>query len=197
MDEIIKYIKEHGYARMKELKEAGFHTRKISVLLKNGQIEKVKPGLYKVPNYDGHDYLSSFLDITKAAPKAVICLMSAISYYELSTVNPSEIFIAIPLAEKPPKIKYPPIRVFYWPERNYNLGIEEIKTKKGNIKIYDKEKTICDFFRYRDKLGEDIAFEALKNYLRLKDFDLNKLRNYAEKMRVKTILSPYIKAIVG
>ncbi len=197
MNEIIKYIKERGYVRMKELKEAGFHTRKISALLKKGQIEKVKSGLYKVPNYNGYNYLTSFLDVTKAAPKAVICLMSAISYYELSTVNPSEIFIAIPLSEKPPKIKYPPIRVFYWPERNYNLGIEEIKTKKGSIKIYDKEKTICDLFRYRDKLGEDIAFEALKNYLRLKDFDLNKLRNYAEKMRVKTILSPYIKAIVG
>lgn len=123
--------------------------------------------------------------------------MSAISYYELSTVNPSEIFIAIPLAEKPPKIEYPPIRVFYWPERNYNLAIEKIATKNGTINIYDKEKTICDLFRYRDKLGEDIAFEALKNYLQLKTFDLNKLRNYSEMMRIKTVLKPYIKAIVG
>ncbi len=197
MNEIIKYIKEHGYARMKDLKEAGFHTRNISALLENGEIEKVKPGLYKIPEYGGHNYNSSFLDVIKAAPKGVICLMSAVSYYELSTVNPSEVFIAIPLYEKPPKIEYPPIRVFYWPERNYKIGIEEIETSKGIIKIYDREKTICDLFRYRDKLGEDIAIEALKNYLKMKNFDVNKLRNYAEKMRIKTILSPYIKAIIG
>lgn len=197
MKEIIKYIKEHGYVRMKELKEAGFHTRNISALLKNGEIEKVKPGLYKVPNYEGYNYQTSFLDVVKGVPKGIICLMSAVSYYELSTVNPTEVYIAIPLAEKPPKIEYPPIRVFYWPERNYNLGIEEIKTKNGIIKIYDKEKTICDLFRYRDKLGEDIAFEALKNYLQLKTFNLNKLREYSEKMRIKTIISPYIKAILA
>lgn len=197
MNKIVKYIKEHGYARMKDLKKAGFHTRNISALLKCGEIEKVKPGLYKIPNYEGYDYHTSFLDVSKAAPKGIICLVSAISYYELSSVNPAEVYLAIPLSEKPPKMEYPPIRVFYWTERNYNLGIEEIKTKAGIIKIYDKEKTICDLFRYRDKLGEDIAFEALKNYLQLKNFELNKLRNYAEKMRLKTILSPYIKAIVA
>lgn len=197
MNEIIEHIKKHGYVRMKELKEAGFHTRNIAALLKSGKIEKVKPGLYKVPNYEGSNYLTSFLDVAKAAPKGVVCLVSAVSYYELSTVNPSEVYIAIPLAEKPPKIEYPPIRVFYWPERNYNLGIEEIRTENGIIKIYDKEKTICDLFRYRDKLGEDIAFEALKNYLQLKTFDLNKLRKYSEKMRIKTVITPYIKVIVG
>lgn len=197
MEAIIQYIKEHGYVRMKELKAAGFHTRNISALLKSGEIEKVKPGLYKVPSFEGQDYQTSFLDVVKAVPKGIICLISAVSYYELSTANPAEVYIAIPLAEKPPKIEYPPIRVFYWPERNYNLGIEEIKTEKGIIKIYDKEKTICDLFRYRDKLGEDIAFEALKNYLQLKSYNLNKLREYSEKMRIKTVITPYIKAIVG
>ena len=197
MNEIVKFIKMHGYARMKELKEAGFHTRNISALLKSGEIERVKPGLYKVPSHKEYDNKTNFLDITKAIPTAVICLISAASYHELITVNPTETYLAIPLAQKIFKIEYPPIRVFYWPERNYQLGIEEIKTKMGKIKIYNKEKTICDLFRYRDKLGEDIAFEALKNYLQLKDFNLNKLREYSEKMRIKTILSPYVKAIVG
>ena len=73
----------------------------------------------------------------------------------------------------------------------------EIKTKSGIVKIYNKEKTICDLFSYRNKLGEDIALEALKNYLRSKDFNLNKLRQYANKMRIKTIIAPYIKAILA
>lgn len=197
MIEIIEYIKTHGYVRMKELKEAGFHTRNISALVRSGEIEKVKSGLYKVPNYENPEYITSFLDTAKAIPKGVICLMSAVSYYELSTVNPSEVFIAIPLSEKKPKINYPPIRVFYWADRNYYLGINEIKVKGNTIKIYDKEKTICDLFRYRNKLGEDIAFESLKNYLGSKTFDLNKLRTYSQKMRIKTVLQPYIKALIG
>jgi predicted transcriptional regulator of viral defense system len=197
MQNIIKYIKDRGYVRTKELKEAGFHTRNIAELLKRGEIVRVKPGLYKLPNFGDSDYLTSFLDVTTAIPKGIICLISAASYYELTTSNPSEIFVAIPLAEKPPKIEYPPIRVFYWSERNYFVGITEIETEKGSIKIYDIEKTICDLFRYRDKLGEDIAIEALKNYLRQKSFDLIKLKNYSERMRIKTVIQPYIKAIIG
>jgi predicted transcriptional regulator of viral defense system len=100
MNEIIEYIKTHGYVRMKELKEAGFHTRNISALVRSGEIEKVKAGLYKVPNSENPNYLTSFLDIAKAVSKGVIGLMSAVSYYELSTVNPSEVYIAIPLSEK-------------------------------------------------------------------------------------------------
>ena len=66
----------------------------------------------------------------------------------------------------------------------------KIKTTSGVVKIYDKEKTICDLFRYRNKLGEDIAIEALKKYLRLKDYKIKKLSEYADKMRIKTIITP-------
>ena len=104
MNEIIEYIKTRGYVRMKELKEAGFHTRNISALVRSGEIEKVKAGLYKIPYYEKPENITSFLDIAKAVPKGVVCLLSAVSYYELSTVNPSEVFIAIPLSEKTPKL---------------------------------------------------------------------------------------------
>lgn len=199
MDKIIQYIRGNGgYATMKEMKERGFQTRDIKKLVESNQIEKVKPGLYKIwESVDDSRINAGFIDICRANDKAVICLSSALSHHDLSTINPSQIYAALPKAEKPPKISYPPVRFYYWDKSIYETGIDKIKTKSGIVKIYNKEKTVCDMFRYRDKLGEDIAFEALKNYLNLKEADLNKLRKYSEKLRIKTVLQPYIKAIVG
>jgi len=199
MNEIIKYIKENGgYATMGELRDAGFHPRDIRKLMDADAIEKVKPGLYKIwESVDDSQVNPGFIDLCKGNSRIIICLISAIEYHGLSTVNPSKIYAALPRDEKAPKITNQPVKFYRWKGDMYEQGIDKIKTKSGIVKIYDKEKTVCDMFRYRDKLGEDIAFEALKNYLNLKEADLNKLRNYSEKLRIKTVLQPYIKAIVG
>lgn len=199
MNKIVKYIREKGgYATMGELREYGFHPRDIRKLVDENVIEKVKSGLYKVwDSVDDSQINPSFIDICRANEKAVICLSSSLAYHELSTINPSQIYVALPKIEKPPKISYPPVKFYYWDKSIYEPGIIKIKTKSGIVKIYNKEKTVCDMFRYRDKLGEDIAFEALKNYLNLKEANLNKLREYSVKLRIKTVLQPYIKAIVG
>jgi predicted transcriptional regulator of viral defense system len=199
MKRIIDFIKSNGgYAKMNQLREAGFQTREIKKLVDDGKIEKVKSGLYKIWDFiDGETVNPSFIDVCKASPSSVICLISALDYHELSTINPSSIYAAIPKSKKPPVINYPPIKFYFWENLIYKIGIMKIKTTSGVVKIYDKEKTICDLFRYRNKLGEDIALEALKNYLQLKDFKIKKLNEYADKMRIKTIITPYIKAILA
>ncbi|MDP2209816.1 MAG: type IV toxin-antitoxin system AbiEi family antitoxin domain-containing protein [Bacteroidota bacterium] len=199
MEKIIKYFRSNmGYARMKDLKKASFQTRDISALLKEGIIERVKPGLYRLVDIKGKDVTNlSMLDVCQAVPKGVICLVTALSYYNLSTFNPSEIYIAIPHATKPLKVNYPPIKYFYFRERFFKYGIDKIETKMGEIKIYNKEKTVCDMFRYRNKLGTDIALEGLKSYLKLKEANINKLNKYAEICQVKTVMMPYVRAIVG
>lgn len=198
MEEIIKFIrKNRGYARMKELKQARFHPRKIKQLLEQGKIEKIKPGLYRLSDmYGNEEYSQSFIDVCNSMKKGIICLVSALEFHQLSTINPSKVYVALPNSDKQTKIKYPPINVFYFRDRFYDLGIEEIKTKTGTFNIYNAEKTICDMFRYRNKLGEDLALEGLKNYLKRKDADIAKLREYAIKCQVKTILLPYLKAMV-
>lgn len=199
MNGIVKYINEKGgYATMGELREAGFHSRDIRKLVDANILEKVKSGLYKVwESVDNSHVNPGFIDLCNANSRIVICLLSALEYHELSTVNPSTIYAALPRDEKAPKLNYPPVKFYRWKGNMYEQGIEKFKTKSGIVKIYDKEKTVCDMFRYRDKLGEDIAFEALKNYLNLKEANLNKLRDYSVKLRIKTVLQPYIKAIVG
>ena len=209
MGKIIKYFKKHGgYARMKELKKASFQTRDISRLFKEGTIVKVKPGLYRLANFTdvvlpaitinaaGYTISVGIMDVCRAIPEGVICLASALEFYGLTTFNPSEIYVAIPNAAKKPKIAYPPVKIFYFRERFYRPGIEKIKAGDVTLKIYNREKTICDVFRYRNKIGEDIAFEGLKNYMLRKDANINRLREYAEICRVKTIMMPYLKALI-
>ena len=183
---------------MKDMKESGFQTRDIAKLVKEGLIEKVKPGVYRLSDYDSFGGINvSLLTICKAVPNAVICLISALDYHELTTQNPWQIYYAIPNSEKEKKIEYPPSKAFYFRERFYKPGIEEIKTKHGIIKVYNKEKTICDMFRYRNKLGEDIAIEALKTYLRSKEKQIPQLIKFAEICQVKTVLTPILKGLVA
>ena len=209
MERIIAYFRKRGgYALMKELKAAAFQTRDIARLLKEGSIIKVKPGLYRLANVEkmvitlprkkrsGSTISQEIIDVCRALPDGVICLASALSFYDLTTFNPSEIYVAIPNAAKVPKIDYPPLRVFYFRERFYKPGIEKIEVPNCTIRIYNKEKTICDMLRYRNKYGDDLALESLKTYLSRKEANVNKLRKYAEICQVKTVMMPYLKALV-
>jgi len=198
MDKVAEYIKnQSGYARMSELKQAGFHTRRIREALNNGVIEKVTSGLYRIADLEPEgNYSQGYIDVCLAMPGAVICLLSALAYYNLSDINPQKVFIALPNKSKMRKIIYPPVEVFYFRDNLYELGKRKIETPTGDFWIYDEEKTVCDIFRFRNKLGEDLALEALGNYLKQKESDLVKLQQYAIRSHLKTILLPYLKAMV-
>ena len=197
MNQVIKYLKAHkGYARMKEMKASGIHTREILKAVDGGDIVKVKAGLYRLSQLELGES-SGLVEVCLAIPKAVICLTSALSFHELTTFVPTAITYAIPRANKPIKLSHPPTESFYFSEAQYKAGIENHETKAGNIRVYGVEKTICDSFRFRNKLGEDIAMKGLKTYLRRRKHDLNRLMKFAEICRVKEIITQYAKAIVG
>lgn len=199
-ERIISIFKAHGgFARTKELKQAAVHSRDTARLVREGVLEKIKPGLYRLTDLpltnDGIPL--SFIDVCQAVPTGVICLLSALDYYELTTFNPSEIYLALRHSAKLPKIEYPPIRHYFFRDRFYFCGIEEIETAHGVVRIYNQEKSICDMFRYRNRLGEDIALESLKNYLRRKEADINRLMEYAGQFQVQAVMEPYVKAMIA
>jgi predicted transcriptional regulator of viral defense system len=197
MDTIIKYLRNHkGYGRMKEMKASGFQTRDIRRLVEEGQLVKVKAGLYRLADMRPGE-TTGLVEICLAMPKAVICLTSALALHELTTFVPTAISFAIPMADKPIDLSYPPSEPYFFSANQYKAGIEHHETKAGNIRVYGPEKTVCDLFRYRNKLGEDIALEGLKEYLKRRNRDLNKLMRFAQVCRVKGIVSQYVRAIVG
>jgi len=199
MNDLIKYLKsKNGYVGLKELKLDNFNTYQVRKLLTDGSIVKVKPGLYRLAELaDPKNISISFVDVAKAVPDSVICLLSALSYYDLTTFNNPVIDIAVLRSKKVPVEINQPVKVYYFTEKNFNLGVVTVQTKYGDVRIYDREKTICDIFRYRDKIGEDVAYESLKNYVGSKNADYFKLRNYAKICRVSKIIDPSLKILLG
>ncbi|MDP8221551.1 MAG: hypothetical protein P9X26_09405 [Candidatus Stygibacter frigidus] len=198
MQDINNYFyTNNGYARMKNLKEAGFHTRTIAKALQDGLIEKIKPGLYKLVDYQW-DENSSFVDVCMAKKDAVICLSSALQYYNLSSINPGIISVAVPHNTAKFELDYPPIKTFYFSDIIYPLEIDRKQTRQGYFNIYSLEKTICDIFLYRNKVGEDIVLESLKNYLQNMNVNLPKLYSVAKQFNqnVLGVMEPYIKAMI-
>lgn len=194
---VMTYFEQHhGYARMRELKTAGFQTRDIRALLETGSIVKIKPGLYRLATLQATES-SGLVEVCLAHPKAVICLTSALSLHELTTFVPTRIAYAIPRASKPVELGQWGMRAYYFSENQYHAGIEHRNTSSGPIRIYDPEKSICDMFRFKDTLGSDLAFEVLKNYLGQRKRNLTSLMAYAAICRVKHEMSHYVKAILG
>lgn len=181
---------------MFEMKQAGIHPRVVSDMLKKGEVERIKPGFYKLREYPW-DENSSFLDICMAEKRAVICLLSAASYYELIMHNPSEVSIAVPQNTDRISIEYPPVKIFYFSGMHYSSGIDIVKNTGSSFRIYCKEKTVVDLFRYRNRLGEDLAIEALKEFFRQDGRKrIPELMKYAHQGRVMKVIEPIIKGIL-
>lgn len=194
---IAQFMKSRsGYATMNEFKKGGIHTRKIREALDKEVIIKIKPGLYKLQDFKRDEY-EGFVDVNTANDSAIICLGSALAYHELTTFNPSRIDVAVPNNTDKFELNYPPINVYFFRENIYKAGIEVVERNYGSFKVYNKSKTVCDMFRYRNKLGEDLALEGLHNYLNRPDSNLNDLGKYMKICRVKTVMAPYVKAMIA
>lgn len=196
MEKMLKIFERNkGFARMTELKNSGIHTRTISKAVVEGVIEKIKPGLYKLVDYS-FDENESFAAVCNVNKNAVICLLSAASYHELTTFNPFEVYTAVPMNTPRFNLEYPPVNLFYFSARVYKPGIEEINTGSGKIKVYNKEKTIADLFRYINKVGEDIVLESLKAYVKDKRKSVPKLIEITRQTGIYKKMEPYLKGML-
>lgn len=186
----------HGFARTKDFITAGISSYYIKKLEFIGEIERVKQGIYR---HSGrvNEPLNEIVEVSKLVPKGVICLLSALSYYELTTYNPWEYHVAIHRSGKKPKLPdYPPIKIIYLADAQFNIGIDEISIDGSAVKIYDREKTICDMVRYREKIGIDLMKEGLRNYLQSRHKNITRLVSYADKLRIRTVLQKYLEVLI-
>lgn len=190
---LVKIFEDNkGYASRKELLSEGVHTRDIKHFIDEDVIERIRPGLYRLKSYPFSEIVN-FSDICKSIPKGVICLHSALSYYELTTFVPVYIMLAVPLRYKSIKLDYPAHKIFYFSKSTYETEIKEMEN--GLFRVYSKEKSIVDAFRYRNKLGLDIAKESLNEYLKTKDKNISKLLKVARTCRVYKTIMPYLEAM--
>lgn len=191
----VVFKKCNGYAYTKDITGAGIHNIYLNSLLEDGQIERIKRGLYRWIGMS-EDNNSSMVDVSMAIPKGVICLQSALAYYNLTTYKPWGISVAIDRKAKVALPNYPPISLYYFPTKIYKSGVEQIRVNGHYVKIYSKEKTICDCIRYRDKVGKDIAKEAVVEYLKGSTRNIDTLINYAEICGVSEQIKIYLEVLL-
>lgn len=187
-------MKKSGYLETKELLELGYNYRQIKVLVEEGIIEKIKRGLYKYSEYDGSK--SEYLEVSKVVGNAVFCLTSALVLYELTTHLPCEYQVAIKRGNKLVVPDHLPIKIYNFDEKYYELGIQMIEKDGENLRVYNMEKTICDCIRYRNKIGQDIVSEAIKEYIRKSNKNFALLMEYAKKCRVAGSLEKYMEVLI-
>lgn len=193
---LLRALRSHGgWLRQREALDLGVHPRWLSRLVEEGTIERVSKGLYRLPRAPESSY-ESFADASHAVPGGVVCLLSALAYYELTTSNPSEIYLAIPRTSWAPKVDYPPIRFFRFSLRMMDFGVQVVRASRGSFSIFEREKTICDSLRHRAVVGQDVVIEALRSYLRSPRIrNIDRLITTARRCRVEKRIRPYLEAL--
>ncbi len=186
---IQKFRENHGWLQSKDFGYQPTGYAMLYKMIENHEVEKVKKGLFRYieeSNYNEQE------DIAKYYPNAVLCLFSAWHHYGLSTTVPYQYHLAFPHKANPLKMEYPPIKFYYWSENQFLLGIRQ----ENNVRLYDREKSVCDAVKFRNKVGEEMTYEVLKNYMSSKDRNLEKLMKYAQQMRIEKIMNPMLKPLL-
>ena len=180
--------------RMDALHRRGITGDTLQARIDAGEIIKLKPGFYACA-----DRISDMTDNEIAAAvlsNGTLYHLSAAALYGLTTVIPDAVYIAIPNTGRAPKLPvYPPIILTAFKPGLFELGRTTMRLPNGNVPIYSRERTVCDLFKHRDKIGAEVVLEVIRNYMR-GEKDIQTLYQYAEQMRQLSKLRPYVEALV-
>lgn len=196
IDEAINLFQKHGgVLRTAEAEEAGIHNRTLYHILEEGYVEKLERGLYKLADKEVALSNLGLIIVTKKVPAAKICLLSALDFHEMTTNIPHEVHIAIPKNKREPRLDHPPIRTYRFSGQSLSEGVERHEVDGIEISVYNPAKTIADCFKFRNKIGLDIAIEAIKNGIRENKTTYREILKYAKICRVQKVIKPYLEAI--
>jgi predicted transcriptional regulator of viral defense system len=161
----------------------------------NGTLEQLSRGLYRLAELAPLS-APDLVAVAKLVPSAVICLISALSLHELTTEIPHEIHVALARGAATPRVEHPPLRVFRFSEAALAEGIEIHVVDGCELRVYSAAKTVADCFKFRNKLGIDVALHGLKRYLESRSSSVDELMRFAHVCRVTTVMRPYVEALL-
>jgi len=196
MNRAIEIFTAHkGTLKTSQAIALGISPRTLYAMRDAGILRQISRGVYQLASNElmgNPDLISVALRI----PKAIICLISALHFYGMTTQIPHKVYIALPQAAEKPRLDFPPLDIVWLSEKSYRAGITEQQVDDIPIKIYSREKTIADCFKFRNKIGIDVALEALRDYVKLPDRQIDQLLVYARIDRVESLISRYLEALI-
>jgi predicted transcriptional regulator of viral defense system len=192
-DKVEHLLKRVGIARTRELERSGISRTQLRRLVERGQIERVGRGLYRQPDAPLTER-QHLAEAARRVPGGVVCLLSALRFHGLTTQNPFEVWMAIDRKAWRPRVEHPPLRLFYLSGPTLVEGVEEHKVSNVTVRVFSAAKTVADCFKFRNKIGTDVAIEALREYRRRHPKRLEAVWRFAEVDRVARVIRPYLEA---
>jgi len=192
----VKIFKNHGgILRTSQALKAGIHPGTLYAMRDSGQLEVISRGVFRlsdIPPLGNPDLVT----VATRVPSGVICLISALAFYELTTQIPHEIHVALQRGAEEPHLEYPPIRTYRFTGEAFTAGVDIHDLDGVSVRIYSPEKTLADCFKFRNKVGLDTVIEAIRFYRERRRIKVDDLLYYATVCRVNRIMRPYLEAIL-
>lgn len=194
-EQILDLVKKTGAIRVRDLTARGLHHESLRRLCKEGLLIRSGRGLYELADADVTEH-HSMVQIAKKVPNAIFCLLTALQFHRIGTQSPYKIWIAIDRRDRKPQTDYLPVKVARFTGLALKEGIEVHDIEGVKIKVYNPAKTIADCFKYRNKIGLDVAIEALRECLKERLCSNDEIWYYAKICRVAKVIRPYLEAMI-
>jgi predicted transcriptional regulator of viral defense system len=193
-DRALRLIEKQGLARPRDVEPHGVSRAQLSRLVNQGLVLRQARGIYVAARHAPTE-AHTLAQVAKRVPEAVLCLFTALRCHDLTTQSPAEVWIALPEKARRPRLDYPRLRVARFSGPSLTEGIEERRVEGVVVRLYSAAKTVADCFKYRNKVGIDVAVEALRDFSRKHRGGANDLARFARICRVSRVMQPYLDAI--
>ncbi len=193
-NQILALARSRGLIRPRDLNALGLPRVALTRLVKRGQLTRIGRGLYAIPDRPVSEH-TALAEVARKHPRVIICLLSALRFHDLTTQAPFEVWLAIPNKARAPQIDYPPLRIVRFSGAALSEGVEEHLVEGVTVRVTSVAKTVADCFKYRNKIGLDVALEALHESWQEKRFRMDELWHFATICRVANVMRPYLDSL--
>ncbi|MGB5200432.1 MAG: AbiEi antitoxin N-terminal domain-containing protein [Sedimenticolaceae bacterium] len=191
---ILDLAAARGLIRPRDLTEHGLPTVALTRLVRQGRLQRVGRGLYALPGRPVSEH-NALAEVARKHPQAIVCLLSALRFHGLTTQSPFEVWLAIPNKARAPKMDYPPLRIVRFSGVALTRGVEDYVIDGVPVRVTSVARTVADCFKFRNKIGLDVALEALQEAWRAKRASMDELWRYATLCRVANVMRPYMESL--
>ncbi len=195
-DRTLRLARRRKGVTSRDLAAAGIHRQVLTRLVAEEQLERVARGLYRLPEQSITEH-HALAVAAAAVPQGVVCLLSALQFHRIGSQLPSQVWMALDRRAWHPALRYPQLRIVRYTGAALTEGVESHVLEGRAVHVYDVAKTLADCFKYRNKIGLDVALEALREAWRARRFSMNALDRYAAICRVQRVMRPYVEALVA
>ena len=194
--DILDLAQQQGVIRSSDLGVRKLPRIALTRLVRQGLLTRIGRGLYTTPDHPTSEH-DSLIEVSRRYPQGIICLLSALRFHELTTQAPFEVWLAIPNKARTPRLDYPPMRIVRFSGVALLEGIEERQVDDATLQVTNVARTVVDCFKFRNKIGLDVALEALQEAWRAKRVGMDELWRYAAICRMANVMRPYLESLPG